>query len=538
MSFRKTLLALSFLPGLMLSGCSGDSGEKFSLGNGDGDFEAPPSGNTGNTGGSSGNTGSSSQISFVPLSVYERLSSYSGFDGDGLFQGEMQDPLIPVYLINPINTATLAASTSAVASDFKMTVDDVEIDPKESFPVLQKIVGNPVFLRTALLFDLTNSADEVDYEKLFAEAKNYITAAKASSNPIIANQEFVVWGFGDRNPAQPNIYEVTSGFTSDQTTIELALDNLKARVDAGANVGATSNLHKAIVQVVGRYKDDDADPPIDFSLDGDNELFDAVTSNGVVLSQLAVFSSGPDTLLEFDSAKMVNAIQSQGFLQFDPADPTASTQNFTNKAVFYFVVGNTTAGEEYETLSAEAERTRSLTLSGGNYTFANTLISDQIAAISKRINLNNQYIYRYAFLPRQGDHTAVLSSRSTDFNYSLTTQYSSEYFETGVWNEKPYKTLGSPSFELSSLVEITGPNGEYLAGDQASLSVVSRFRPATRWTSRTYSQATDYDWVLTSGEGTKNTDGSYTVTSITGDTATLEVTNTVRGESARITLSN
>ena len=524
MSFRRNLLGAMLLPSLLLVGCGGD-GEDFNLFNGEGDFSGGDSSSGDGVDDADGDSTNTSTVSYLPLKVYEKFKSYSGFPSDGLFQGESQFPLIPVHIINPISATSLQSVTTAVASDYKVTVDDVEIDSSENFPVLQKIVGNSAVLKTALVFDMTGSTSEVDLPALVAEAKSYISKVQSHPNSIIANQEFVVWSFGENNPALENVTEITSGFTSNVGDLELALDSLQLKPNA------PSSLHKAVVKVVGRYQDDTVTPVIDYANDGDNDLYDRVTSDGIQLSQMVIFSSGPDNLLEFEKAKMLEAIESQGFLEFDSNDP-ASIDNFTNKPVFYFVLGASSPGNPYTELSDIAESTVSLVLNGAAYSFSDSLINSQIGAINRRIDLNNQYIYRYAFLPRQGEHTAIFSSRTDDFNYSLTTQYDSAYF-----TDNGFDVLGAPAFELGSLVEITGPSGEYLSGAEASLQDVSTFKPATRWTSEKF-LASDYTWTLTGGVGTSNADGSYSVASITGVSALLEVENTVRNEIAQITITN
>lgn len=528
MSFRKNLLGAMLLPSLLLVGCGGD-GEDFNLFNGEGDFSGGDSSSGDGGDDADGDSTNTSTVSYLPLKVYEKYKSYSGFPSDGLFQGESQFPLIPVHIINPISSTSLQSVSTAVASDYKVTVDDIEIDSSENFPVLQKIVGNSAVLKTALVFDLTGSTDEVDYPKLVAEAKSYISKVQSHSNSIIANQEFVIWSFGESNPALENVTEITSGFTSNAGDLDLALDALKFKKEQIQN--APSSLHKAVVKVVGRYQDDSVTPVIDYANDGDNDLYDRVTSDGIQLSQMVIFSSGPDNLREFEEAKMVEAIESQGFLEFDSNDP-ASIDNFTNKPVFYFVLGASSPGNPYTELSDIAESTVSLVLNGAAYSFSDSLINRQIGAINRRIDLDNQYIYRYAFLPRQGEHTAIFSSRTDDFNYSLTTQYESAYF-----TDNGFDVLGAPAYELGSLVEITGPNGEYLSGDEASLQNVSTFKPATRWTSEKF-LASDYTWTLTDGVGAPNADGSYSVTSITGVSALLEVENTLRNDTAQITITN
>ena len=514
-----------FLPSLLLVGCGGDG--DFNIGNGDGSFGGgSTSGGEDTTTDSEDNNTNTSTVSYLPLTVYEKFQSYSGFPSDGLFQGEAQFPLIPVYIINPINASSLSPVTTAIASDYKVTIDDIEIDSSENFPILQKVLGNSTELKTALVFDMTGSTSEVNLAALVAEAKSYISKVQSHSNSIIANQQFVIWSFGESNPALENVNEITTGFTNNAGDLELALEALQLKPNA------PSSLHKAIVQAVGRYQDDTATPAIDFANDGDNDLLDFVTSDGIQLSQMVIFSSGPDNLLEFEQAKMEEAIQSQGFLKFDPLDPTGSTDNFTNKAVFYYVIGANSPGNTYEALSEVSETTDSLTLSGGAYNFSDDLILKQLNAINLRIDLDNQYIYRYAFLPRQGDHTAIFSSRTEDFNYSLTSQYDSAYF-----TDNGFDILGAPAFELPSLVEITGPNSEYISGSEASFQSVTTFKAATRWTSEAY-LTSDYAWTITGGTGTSNIDGSYTVTTVTGASATLEVENTARGETAQITITN
>ena len=533
MSFRNKFLTMALLPGLFLAGCSGGSGDEFNLGNGGGDFTSPPSDTDTDTDTSPDGAASSSVFSYLPLAVHENSDSFAGEGSGGLFQGELYNPLTFAYMIKPFNVNTLVTATNATASDFKVTVNDVEIDPTENFPIFQKVVGNTVQLRTALVFDLTNSMSSADYAKLFAEAKAYVTAAKAHANPIIANQQFVVWGFGHNDPTQANVYEETVGFTDVQANIELAIDSLQNKVTAGINDGAPSPLHKAVVQAVGRYQDLDADPAIDFATDGNNDLYDRVTSNGIFLSQMVLFSSGPDTSFEFEQGEMIDAMRSQGFAQLDPGESSGSLQDYTNKAIFYYVVGSTTPGNTYVPLSNEAEVTRSLSLVNGAYSFSDFLLADQQAALNSRVDLDEQYVFRYAFLPRQGDHVVIFASRSSNYNYTLTTEFQSEDFIDNNWT-----TLGTPSSVLASLVEITGPNGEYLSADQASLTDVSTFKPATRWTTTVYNQADDYTWVLTGGAGVENADGSYTVNSIVGASAVLELTNTVRNETASIVITN
>ena len=217
---------------------------------------------------------------------------------------------------------------------------------------------------------------------------------------------------------------------------------------------------------------------------------------------------------------MTDAIQSQSFISYDlnSTSPDGSVKLY--KPVFYYVVGGAGIGETYSALSTLSEATTQLVLSGGAYSFSAGLVQNQIDAIERRVDEDNKYVFSYAFAPRIGDHTAVFSSKSENFNYSLTQNFKADDF---VGDGSP----GTPAAELPSLVEITGPNGEYLASGTASLAEVSTFAPATRWVNTSYGPG-DYTWTPTNLTGTANADGTYTVTAITGSPAVLQLDNTAR----------
>ena len=227
---------------------------------------------------------------------------------------------------------------------------------------------------------------------------------------------------------------------------------------------------------------------------------------------------------------------------------------FTNKPVFYYVTSGESQGTAYPELSEESETTEYLTLSGGVYNFADGLIQNQLDAVEARIDLDNQYVYRAAFLPRVGDHTVVLQSNSTVSQTSLTYTIKDEVLALFVNVSTPGEELESIVIDgtdeecdnglfddvcFNGLVEVTGPNGEYLSNFSASLAEVSTFLPATRWVNEEYS-SDDYAWSFPGGDGagTLNGDGSYTVNSITGTTANLQLENTVLGYTTQITITN
>jgi hypothetical protein len=532
------------VPSLLLIGCSG-SGSDFNLGGNGGDFGG--GGTTSDSTDDSDETGATEEItsdfSYYSLSVYEKSMDFSGLDADNLFRTEAAYPFIRGYLINPIVASTLAATALAKAEDYSFIVDDIEVDSTESFPILQKTIGSKAYLDTALVFDVSGSVSGVDFAALVAEAKAYVLAAQASADTLIANQRYVVWAFSK------DIVELTDGFTRDVDDINEALDLVVTHRTDGT-LGLTSNLHKVIVETIGRYKDDTYDfRDSSTAVADDNDLIDFASSNGVALSQMVLFSSGADTFLEMDQSLMVTAIQSQGFRRFE-----GSSEIFTNKPIIYYVVGGESQGVAYSALSEESETTVSLLLNSGAYSFSSGLIQDQIDAVEARIDLDNQYIYRAAFLPRVGDHTRVLKANSSVAISTLTGEYKAEDLE-------PYVSIGSPSevlssrmnyvdvaldptdpdriFEANGLVEITGPNGEFVSDFTASLAVVATFLPATRWVNDEYTVG-DYAWSFPDGNGVGvlNASGSYTVTSITGTSARLQLENTVLGYTTFITISN
>jgi len=460
-------------------------------------------------------------VTYAPLAVFEPYIAYSEFDSDGMFQGgTVFFPEIKSYLINPLDVGTLQSVTTALVSDFTTTVDDIEIDGLESFPVLQHVIGTEVILRTALVFDLSNSVSDANIPALVDEAKAYIAEVKSSSNETIRNQEFVVWVFGT------NVAELTNGFTGVLADINTALDTVTTQSVSKAQ-GLSSNLHKAVVEVVGRY----SDATYDFGVGPDNDLYDRASLDGVSLSQMVLFSSGSDTYREFTQEQMIQAVNSQQFRRYDLSDGAFGDEKYFNKPVFYYVLGGNSVGNAYEALSDVSEVSSDLILSSDStYSFASGLIQEQINAIDARIDLTNQYLYRFAFVPRVGDHTVVFASNTTASIQTLTTDISADDLDV---------TDGTPEEEGVSLVEITGVNGEYISSSTILFSEAQTFATATRWTNQNYG-AGDYSWSFPDGDGvgTLNGDGSYTVNSFVGASVRLMLTNTSLAQNAIITIAN
>lgn len=523
--FRLALIGL-FAAGLLTACGGGDT----PITKRDSNSEVAPEGGGAGSGGDGGegaggegDNGGSTPVqgtSYLPLAVFEAFSDFSGASSDGLFQGDGESPLIPRYLINPIDAATLQPATTVAVGDYKVTVNGLEISANESYPILQKVLGNRIMLRTALVFDVSDSASGVDINELVAAAKAYITAAKAPANPAtIRDQEFVIWAFAQ------GMNELTTGFTDVEGDLHNDLDDIVTLFN-NRSLGVSTNLHQAIVQAVGRY-DATGEGLSNFGGDG-NDLIDVATADGILLSQLVVFSSGGESGHSLPQDLMERAIASQSFLRYGE-DAEATTDNMLKlkKPVFYYVVGNSSGqpGETYAPLQAQAENTSDLLLVGGHYDFAQDLIGKQLAAISARIDLNQQYLYRYAFLPRLGDHTTVFSSKATGFNYSLTTQFD----DAGINPPAP----AAPIPSVAPTVEITGPNGEYLSAETLVVPAGGiTVRAATRWRPEPFASG-DLSWIPTNITGTNNGDGTYRITGITGANPELEL----RGAGAAAGLS-
>lgn len=568
MSFRQKLLSAMILPCLMLAGCGGNDGSNAGLqspnedggggGGGTGGGGTGGGGTGGGIGGGGGGT-STTNVSYIPLLVYESFKDYSGMTSDDVFSSYAPIPYTTSYLINPLNAQSLAPVTNATVSDFSLTVNEIPADRAENFPLLQRVLGIPIYLRTALVFDLSDSSASVDMAALVDAAKAYVTQTRTHGNSAINQQEFMVWTFGTRIEAK------LPHFTRDATAINNALDAVLADFNS-KDLGTASNLHRAVVEVVGRYvkepydfsdadfkdpngngivdgdwdwnDDDIPDGDLDGDYDGDadgiitsNDLEDFAYEDGIITTQVAIFSSGSDTYLDLAKEEMARAVKSQSFVRYDESNPAGSDFTHLEKAVFYYVLGE--EDDAYEHLAAKAESVVPLS---GTYAFADNLIGSQVQALNDRIDLSNAHLMRFAFRPRsKGNYTQVFKSKAaTGYNYSLTREYKFEEDEV---------IFGSPEEMveddlLSSLVEITGPNGEYLSASKADIDEVSVFVAATRWTTEIYAPS-DYQWTAAPGitGGVDVSGRRYTVTALDSDGLALTLTNTVRNETATIVLN-
>ncbi|WP_428241370.1 hypothetical protein [Gynuella sp.] len=519
---------------LFVSGCGGDS-----IYGDDGTTSSGGDGGSGDGGGTDGGgTGSGAEgVSYLPLMVLERHKEFSGSDQDDLFQGEGTDPHIWHYMVNPVDAATLAPVSTATESDFLTTVsaegDDPESISSESYPMLQKVVGNPITLNTALVFDLSGSTDGLtanEIDKLIAELKDYLSKARASSNSSIKNQTYTVWTFSDTGN------ELTSGFTiNNGTNIEAMLDSVATSLKTEFSL--TTDLYRGVIEAMGRYRDSEDDPIYNFRDDGDNDLVDRITANGINLTQLILFSTGEHTPHQstFNKELIVDAIESQSLLRY----PGTTAKNLSidemdllKKPVFYYVPkGQIAVAEQDATLAENSEVVRTIDLAQSTVDFADTLIQDQIRAITDRVTAENQYVYRFAFTGRDGEFTVVFSSNSAGNSYSLTSKVSTKKDPSDPEYIPP---LGTPYEELATVLEVTGANDAYIANadpvagtNRVSISDVNRFYPKLRWVDGI--QSPSFTWVSRPTSSTINSDGSVTVNAISGSSETLTLRYTGGG---------
>jgi hypothetical protein len=468
-------------------------------------------------------------VTFLPISILETSSEYSGLDEDNLFITQVDYPYIAKKILTMFDSQTLA-STSGEIDDFVITENDQVVDPLESFPILQTIDAIPTYLHTGIVIDTSNSVrDSVGLESIIAETKNMITAMKASADPVIADQRFAIWAFGQR------VAEITSGFTADTAALNSALDAV-----ATLNVGISSNLNQAIVEAIGNYDGVGGEGSSgDFSFKDtgifNNDLIEEVNTDRIQLSSLILITSGNDTLNVFDNDQIKTAIESQSQVVFDTSEDAdtatanASATKNLGKPFITVLVGNdaTTSAA----ITDNASHIINLKNVVGELTYAEQVTNFQTALMAQRRGESARVVIRYASPLRQGSHTGVVATSAQDFNYSLTRAIDFQSEDTVGMPSEVYIPL------VVTSVEIAGANNEYLQ-NVININDTNTFYPATRWTSIQFA-VSDYVWELDGlGLASDATTGAVTITpaSITGS-ATLSLTNNAIGETKNILLT-
>jgi hypothetical protein len=461
-------------------------------------------------------------IAYYPLAfLHVGMDEYYGTSSD-VFIVDTDTPFIYNYVIVPIDSRTLEAVDTATLSDFAMTVDDVAIDTTESHPVLQKLLGYEITLTTAIVMDTSASMDTASKSALISEVKNFISAAKASSNSTLANQQFTIWAFGDAS----HVVNITGGFSSDTSTLNANLDTVTTIWSESA-YGRSSALYQAVVTAIGSYVgdgsyNDNGGGAYDFLSDDYPDLYESTTIDGTHLASIVVVSAGANTVGGFDADALETAITWQSLISYD-TDSDDYSSSHLGKALYYVAL----EGDTDKTLEGLADTTLTARLSSNTYSFASDLVSAQLAGVTARTaNSGNRYVYRYAFLPRNGEHSTSFASQTAYYSYSLTGDID--------LSDGSSASIGTPEEELSSLVEITGANNEYLANGKASLAEITTLYPATRWITSHY-DSSSYSWTVGGHNRAANSDGAITI-SVADIGKTVVLTNTTLGQTTALVI--
>ncbi|MDF1761938.1 MAG: hypothetical protein P1U57_00885 [Oleibacter sp.] len=459
---------------------------------------------------------------FYPLQYFQQGTEY--FDepekSNNRFAGIGFANLIRGYVIAPVNSTTLEPLATPSIDDYSITSDGQPIDRLEQQPIMQKILGLPTTLNTAIIIDISSNGvvglGQTQVDALIDEIKNYITTAQADSDPTIANQMFTLWRVATDATADVAL------FTNDSAELFTALDAIASDWLASATL-QNSPLYESIVRAVGTYKGSGSanSSEIDLRADAINDLVDGYSMSNIapfsqtftslVVSSVILISPGKNNINKFNAETANAALTWQSFLVFDeatdgvdttdgnttPEEDTATPDgmNLLGKPMFYVAL-TSSANPIDENLKAMSELVIENPADSA-FDFAQSLIDGQKAAIQKRLKTDNRYLVRYILTEREGDHEYIFSSNATGYNYGLTTNFSASDDYTAVPRPEP-------------IVEITGANDEFLAASKASVSEITKLYPATRWSALIFEPG-DYTWAIDGVPATANADGSLDI---------------------------
>ena len=513
MGFSKLKIAFALLGIINLIGCSG--GEPL---------VSPTAADDTTTDTTGPKSVSGRNVTFLPLSILETSSAYSGLSEDNVYVTERYFPFIHGVLLAIFDSKTLAIESGTV-DDFIITEDAQVIDPLESFPILQRVGPIPAYLHTAIVIDVSGSVkDSVNLSKIVSESKTLIEQLQASSDPLIANQRFTIWAFAR------HIRELTSGFTADKAVIDTALDRVLTE-----DLGSASNLNQAIVEAIGRYEGaggaGSSSQVFNFrDQNGENnDLIEGVSTERVQLSSLILVSSGSDNLHVFDDEQVKTAVESQSQVVFSDNADEAVTKNF-GKPLIAVLVGNDS--QVSASITDNASNIFNLQKQGGALSFATEVADSQASLIELRRKQDDRYLLRYASTLRQGSHERVITTDGVDFKNSLTASIDIEGIQD--WGMPADVYLAN----VISSVEITTENDSYLQGF-INVNDTNIFYPSTRWTNSVFA-ISDYAWTLDGNALSYNVaTGAVTISpsEITG-ISTLSLTNTAISETKSIQITS
>jgi len=244
MAWADTLKAKYLLAAMMtaaLAACGGGgsgSGVAFGGGGGlQGDDELDPDEDPANP------TEPTSTVTYYPLQFFLQGENYVEED---VFDGVWFDPMIHGYVISPVDQDTLEP-VDADVDEFILSADGELVDAAEQGVVMQRLMGMEVSLDTAILIDTSGSSSDIESaSNLFQEVRDFIAAARASSDPAIRNQRFIIWEFNDQ------VNAVTTTLSTDDSALNTALNGMQSSWNP---VGA-SGLYEAIFYSIGSYLPD------------------------------------------------------------------------------------------------------------------------------------------------------------------------------------------------------------------------------------------------------------------------------------------
>merc|ERR1712000_632666 len=151
-----------------------------------------------------------STVTYYPLQFFLQGENYVEED---VFDGVWFDPMIHGYVISPVDQDTLEP-VDADVDEFILSADGELVDAAEQGVVMQRLMGMEVSLDTAILIDTSGSSSDIESaSNLFQEVRDFIAAARASSDPAIRNQRFIIWEFNDQ------VNAVTTTLSTDATKV-------------------------------------------------------------------------------------------------------------------------------------------------------------------------------------------------------------------------------------------------------------------------------------------------------------------------------
>ena len=455
-------------------------------------------------------------VTYIPLQFYLSGEGYVE-DGD-LFEGIGFSPIVQGYVISPVSGADLSPLETPDVSDYKITVNDENVGGDEQGLIMQKIIGLPINLHTAIVIDTSSSnskASGVDIEALIFEVKDFVAQAQSSPDITIANQQFTLWAYAS---AGSGVQALVPNFTSSAVDINDALDSLLVG-DAWEDRGPDSATYEAIVKAVGRYVGQGsggASVNVDLLNDDIDDLVEGYQYNNsgeqlvaVNLANVVLVSRGQNTNYQTffkDDAKA--ALQWQSIIGYveesvsdnivvDGGDAVINSETILiNKPLIYVSVGPDDPDELIGQLASNIIDTASNDV----FDFSGSIIEAQKEAVDIRTQPDNQYLIRYAMFERDGQHELKLESNSLGYNYSLVTDFD---MSSGLF-------LGIP--DIAPIVEIAGPDDAYLPSGFVSLGNVNRLYPETRWAVQAF-EGSDYSWTVGGVSRVAESDGSIVITS-------------------------